>query len=103
VPCPGRSFAGPVDKGEGRLILQRTMLLKSVICSAAVAFATTALLPTGVAVAGRGGVPMEGTWNWPPYAGSEGGMPGKTTCGYVRTNPYPYKRREPGRSVYECR
>jgi hypothetical protein len=83
---PARSFAGLVDKDEGRLILQCTMLLKSAICLAAIAFAAGALLPTRVAVAGRGGVPMEGTWNWPPYAGSEGGMAGKlpaAMCGQI--------------------
>jgi hypothetical protein len=49
------------------------MLPKSVIaCLAASAFATGALIPTG-ASAVKGG-PTPGTWNWPPYAGSGGGM-----------------------------
>jgi hypothetical protein len=61
----------------------RAMLSKSVIaCLAASAFATGALMPTG-ASAVRGG-PMQGTWNWPPYAGSGGGMPRETICSYVR-------------------
>ena len=59
------------------------MLPKSVIaCLAASAFVTGALTPTG-ASAVKGG-PMEGTWNWPPYAGSGGGMPGQSMCSYVR-------------------
>ena len=43
-----------------------------VVCLAATAFATTAMLP-GVASAGfaGGNWPQPGTWNWPPYA--EGG------------------------------
>jgi hypothetical protein len=57
---------------------------------AAIAFATSAITSTGAAVAGRGGI-MEGTWNWPPYAGSGGGMPGKTTCGYVWVDPHRHK------------
>ena len=76
------------------------MLPKSIIfCLSASAFATGALMPTG-ASAVRGG-PMPGTWNWPPYA-SGGGVPGKTTCGYVRVDD-PY-RHKPGRGqwVYQC-
>jgi hypothetical protein len=66
------------------------MLPKSVIaCLAASAFATGALMPTG-ASAVKGG-PMPGTWNWPPYAGSGGGMPGKPICSYVRVEPYRHK------------
>ena len=69
------------------------MLPKSVIAFvAASAFATGALMPTG-ASAGRGGL-QPGTWNWPPYA--EGGNMPRTTCGYVRVNPYPYKPRVRG-------
>ena len=43
-----------------------------VVCLAATAFATTAMLPA-VASAGfaGGNWPQPGTWNWPPYA--EGG------------------------------
>jgi hypothetical protein len=37
-------------------------------------------------------------WNWPPYAGSGGGMPGKPICSYVR-EPY---RHKPGKWVYQC-
>jgi hypothetical protein len=92
----------PVDKDEGRLHFYNTVMLpKSVIaCLAAIAFATSAIMSTGAAVAGRGGI-MEGTWNWPPYAGSGGGMPGKTTCGYVWVNPH---RHKPGKGqwVYQC-
>jgi hypothetical protein len=76
----------PTRPKRGRLT--STMLPKSVICLAATAFATSVVLPRGVLVAGRGGGPMEGTWNWPPYAGTEGGMREKTTCGYVWANPY---------------
>ena len=80
----------PVDKGVARPIFQynrrfggAAMLPKSVIaCLAASAFGTGALMPTG-AFAVKGG-PMPGTWNWPPYAGSGGGMPGKPICSYVR-------------------
>lgn len=79
------------------------MLPKSVTCLAATAVATSVVLHPAVAVAGRGGGPMEGTWNWPPYAGTEGGMPGKNTCGYVWVIPYPYKPGGHGRWVYECR
>jgi hypothetical protein len=63
------------------------------------AFATGALMPTG-ASAVKGG-PMPGTWNWPPYAGSGGGMPGKPICSYVRVEPY---RHKPGKGqwVYQC-
>jgi hypothetical protein len=70
---------------------------------AATAFvATAAMLPT-VASAGfaAGNYPMPGTWNWPPYA--EGGNMPRTTCGYVRVNPYPYKPRGQGRWIYQCR
>ena len=76
------------------------MLPKSVIaCLAASAFGTGALMPTG-ASAVKGG-PMPGTWNWPPYAGSGGGMPGKSICSYVRVEPY---RHKPGKGqwVYQC-
>ena len=73
------------------------MLPKSVIvCLAACAFAIGALMPTG-ASAVKGG-PMPGTWNWPPYAGSGGGMPGKPICSYVR-EAY---RHKPGKWVYQC-
>ena len=92
-PClPGWPFVSrmmkqasrPVDKGEARPIFQynrrfggAAMLPKSVIaCLAASAFGTGALMPTG-ASAVKGG-PMPGTWNWPPYAGSGGGMPGSS-------------------------
>jgi hypothetical protein len=72
------------------------MLPKSVIaCLAASAFATGALMPTG-ASAVKGG-PMPGTWNWPPYAGSGGGMPGKPICSYVRVEPY---RHRPGKGQW---
>ena len=55
------------------------MLPKSVIaCLAASAFARGALIPTGASAA-KGG-PSPGTWNWPPYAGSGGGMTGKPIC-----------------------
>jgi hypothetical protein len=76
------------------------MLPKPVIaCLAASAFGTGALMPTG-AFAVKGG-PMPGTWNWPPYAGSGGGMPGKPICSYVRVEPY---RHKPGKGqwVYQC-
>jgi hypothetical protein len=96
----------PVDKGEAPPIFQYdrrlgggAMLPKSVIaCLAASAFATGALMPTG-ASAVKGG-PMPRTWNWPPYAGSGGGMPGKPICSYVR-EPY---RHKPGKGqwVYQC-
>jgi hypothetical protein len=57
------------------------MLPKSVIaCLAASAFATGALIPTGASAA-KGG-PSPGTWNWPPYAGIGGGMPGKPMRNY---------------------
>jgi hypothetical protein len=76
------------------------MLPKSVIaCLAASAFAIGALMPTGASVAR--GVPMQGTYRWPPYAfGSDGGMAG-TACGYVWANPY---RHKPGKGqwVYHC-
>ena len=93
----------PVDKGEARPPFSNTidssaeppMLPKSVIvCLAASAFATGALMPTG-ASAVKGG-PMPGTWNWPPYAGSGGGMPGKPICSYVR------EEHKPGKWVYQC-
>ena len=97
----------PVDTGEARPIFQynrrfggAAMLPKSVIaCLAASAFGTGALMPTG-AFAVKGG-PMPGTWNWPPYAGSGGGMPGKSICSYVRVEPY---RHKPGKGqwVYQC-
>ncbi len=54
---------------------------RRIFCLApAVFIATTALMPTGASVAGRGGgnYPMEGTWNWLPYAGS--GWYPRTTC-----------------------
>ncbi len=78
------------------------MLSKSVIvCLGATAFvATTTLMPTGASAAGRGGGanwPQEGTWNWPPYAGSGGGMPG-TVCSHVWVNSYRH-----GHWVYRCR
>jgi hypothetical protein len=78
------------------------MLLKSVIAYLAVV-AATVLMPTGASAAGRGGAnwPQPGTWNWPPYA--EGGNMPRTTCGYVRVNPYPYKPQGQGRWVYQCR
>jgi hypothetical protein len=79
---------------------RRTILPKPVIASlAAMAVATGALMPTG-ASAVRGG-PVQGIWNWPPYAGSGGGMPGKTMCSYVRANP---NGRKSGRDhgVYQC-
>ena len=75
------------------------MLPKSVIaCLAASAFATGALMPTGASAA-KGG-PSPGTWNWPPYAGIGGGMPGKPMCSYMRVEPY---RHKPGKrqSVYK--
>ena len=92
----------PVDTGEARPIFQynrrlggAAMLPKSVIvCLAASAFATGALMPTG-ASAVKGG-PMPGTWNWPPYAGSGGGMPGKPIRSYVR------EEHKPGKWVYQC-
>ena len=75
------------------------MLPKSVIvCLAASAFATGALMPTG-ASAVKGG-PMPGTWNWPPYAGSGGGMPGQSMCSYVRVEPY---RHKPGKGQWVYR
>lgn len=57
------------------------------------------LIPTS-AFAGRGGAPMEGAWNWPPYAGSFGGMPA-TGCGYVWVGSH---RQKPGGGqwVYRC-
>ena len=61
------------------------------------------LIPTGASAGGRGGaanVPMEGTWNWPPYAGSGGGMRG-TACGYVRVNGSRYRHAH-GQWVYQC-
>jgi hypothetical protein len=79
------------------------MLSKSVtICFAAsLAVAAMALLPSAASAAGRGGAnwPMEGTWNWPPYAGSEGGMPG-SGCGYVLVKPYHHRQ---GQWIYRCR
>lgn len=81
------------------------MVRKSVVVFlVATAFAATvALMATGASAGGgRGGaganVPSPGTWNWPPYAGSEGGMPG-TGCGYVLVKPYRHKQ---GRWVYRC-
>ena len=72
------------------------MLPKSVIaCLSASAFGTGALMPTG-AFAVKGG-PMPGTWNWPPYAGSGGGMSGKSICSYVRVEPY---RHKPGKGQW---
>jgi hypothetical protein len=79
------------------------MLPKPVMCIAAAAFAVSVVFPTGGAIGGRGGAPMQGTWNWPPYAGTEGGMSGKNTCGYVWANPDPHTPRGRGRWVYECR
>ena len=74
------------------------MLLKSVIACLA-AFATGALTPTGASAA-KGG-PSPGTWNWPPYAGSGGGMPGQSMCSYVRVEP---NRQKPGKGqwAYQC-
>ncbi len=80
------------------------MLRKSVIiCLAAAGVAAvTALMATGASAGGRGGaganVPSPGTWNWPPYSGSFGGMPGNT-CGYVRVRPY---RSAQPHWVYQC-
>jgi hypothetical protein len=81
------------------------MLRKSVVvCLAATAFAaTTALMATSASAGGgRGGaggnVPSPGTWNWPPYSGSFGGMPGNE-CGYVLVRPY---RHSQGHWVYRC-
>jgi hypothetical protein len=64
--------------------------------------AVTALMTTAASAGGRGSVPSPGTWNWPPYVGSFGGMP-KTSCGYLRVNPYPYNPRTQGRWIYQCR
>ena len=79
------------------------MVRKSVIvCLAATALtAAAALMATDASAGGRGGVgnvPSPGTWNWPPGAGSFGGMPG-TTCGYVWVRPY--KSAKP-QYVYRC-
>ena len=54
-----------------------------VVCLAATAFATTAMLP-GVASAGfaGGNWPQPGTWNWPPYA--EGGNMPRLPAGMCR-------------------
>ncbi len=89
------------------------MLPKSVIaclaCLAATAFVTTTtLMPTGAFARGgtaapggaAGNWPQEGTWNWPPYAGSGGGMAG-TTCGYAWVNSYRHKPGN-GQWVYRC-
>jgi len=81
------------------------MLRKSVIiCLAATAVAAASALMAAAAFAGgRGGaggnVPSPGTWNYPPYSSSFGGMPG-TDCGYVRVRPY--KSVKP-QYVYQCR
>jgi hypothetical protein len=75
------------------------MLTKlEIACFAIVAAAS--LIATG-ASAGRGAVPSPGTWRWPPYA--EGGNMPKTTCGYLRVNPFPYNSRAQGRWIYQCR
>lgn len=80
------------------------MLRKSVIvCLAAATFAAGALGATGASAGGgRGGaganVPSPGTWNWPPYSGSFGGMPGND-CGYVLVRPYHNRQ---GHYVYRC-
>jgi hypothetical protein len=81
------------------------MLPKSVVaCLAVTAFATNALTPTGAsAFGGRGGagIPMQGTYRWPPGAfGTDGGTPGPT-CGYVWVNPYRHKPGN-GRWAYRC-
>ena len=78
------------------------MLARCVVCLAASAFvATMAMLPT-VASAGfsAGNWPQPGTFNWPPYA--EGGNMPRTTCGYVRVNPYPKPRGQES-WIYRCR
>jgi hypothetical protein len=102
--CPWtmKQASRPVDKGEARPIFQynrrlggAAMLPKSVIvCLAASAVATSVLMPTGAAAV-KGG-PMPGTWNWPPYAGSGGGMPGKPICSYAR------EEHKPGKWVCQC-
>jgi hypothetical protein len=56
------------------------------------------LIPTG-ALAAKG-APQEGTWNWPPYAGTGGGMPG-TACGYQWVNGS-RDRHAHGQWVYRC-
>jgi hypothetical protein len=76
------------------------MLPKSVMCLAASAFAIAAVIPNA-ASAEKGG-PMPGKWNWPPYAGSGGGVTGNPTCSYVRVEPYRHKARK-GQWVYKCR
>ena len=77
------------------------MLPKSVIVwLAASAFTEGALMPTGVSAAGGG--PLQGTRNWPPYAGSGGAMPGMTMCSYVRIDD-PYRQKlSKGQWVYQC-
>ncbi len=78
------------------------MLSRTVIAySLATAVIVGVLIPIGASAGFSGGNwPQEGTWNWPPYAGSEGGMPG-TTCSYVWVNPYRHKPGY-GRWVYRC-
>jgi hypothetical protein len=74
-----------------------------IVCLAAAMFvATMAILPT-VASAGfsAGNWPQPGTYNWPPYA--EGGNMPRTTCGYVRVNPYSHKPHSQWLWVYQCR
>jgi hypothetical protein len=76
------------------------MPLKSVVAwLAATTFIIPALAPSD-AFAGRGS-PSWGTWNWPPYAGSGGGMPGKSMCSYVRAKPDGDKPGK-GQWFYEC-
>ncbi len=81
------------------------MLRKSVIiclAAAGVAAAAALMVTDASAAGGRGGaggnVPSPGTWNWPPYSGSFGGMPGNT-CAYVRVRPY---RSAQPHWVYQC-
>jgi hypothetical protein len=58
-------------------------------------------LVTDAARDGGGRLALRGTWNWPPYDGSGGGMPGKAICGYVRVVPYRHKPGN-GQWVYQC-
>jgi hypothetical protein len=79
------------------------MLRKSIIVglAATAVAAATALMATEASAGGRGGVgnvPSPGTWNYPPYSSSFGGMPG-TNCGYVRVRPYKSAKQQ---YVYQC-
>ena len=76
------------------------MLSRAVIaCWIVTAFIGSTLIPTG-ALAGRGGAPMEGAWNWPPYAGSFGGMAG-SGCRHVWVSSHRQKQGS-GQWVYRC-